>query len=304
MSTDLFSKGCLVQLETSAWTARCKIATKALLNGDHADIDPRYVNASKRLVDRDALKAIESIRGEARSWLAAQSLPFPLDGAVFVPSEQIERIDAELAKFCARYEAAIDDFVADYPTLREAARTQLGSLYSVADYPQNIRPSFGFSWRFLSLAPASEAQLVNPALVAKEREKFQALMANAAEAAVTELRTRFASCVDHVVERLAGDDGKPKVFRDSLVSNLRDFLDGFASLNVCDDRALTDLVERARATIDGVEPNDLRKDENLRAHVVSKMGDVQNALDGMIVDRPGRKIRLAPAGEHAPDTAV
>lgn len=300
MSTDLFSKGCLVQLETSAWTARAKISTKALLNGDHADIDPRYVNASKRLVDRDALKEIESIRGEARSWLASQSLPFPLDGAVFVPSEQIERIDAELAKYRARYDAAIDAFVSDYATLREAARVQLGSLYNVTDYPQDVRPRFAFSWRFLSLAPASEAQLVNPVLVAQEREKFQRLMAEAAESAVTELRTRFAACVDHVVERLSdGTDDKPKVFRESLVGNLRDFLDGFAALNVCDDAALHALVERARETIDGVDAADLRKDAALRGHVAAKMADVQGVLNGMIVDRPSRKIRLAPAAVTA-----
>ncbi len=286
-----------MQLETSAWTARAKIATKALLNGSHDDIDPRYVNASKRLVDREALSTIEAIRGEARSWLASQSLPFPLDGAVFVPSEQIERIDAELAKYRARYEEAIEAFVADYPTLREAARVQLGSLYNVTDYPQNVRPRFAFSWRFLSLAPASEAQLVNPVLVAQEREKFQRLMAEAAQGAITELRTRFAACVDHVVERLTGEDsdGKPKVFRESLVGNLRDFLDGFAALNVCDDAALHALVERARDTIDGVEAKDLRKDGALRAHVVSKMASVQATLDDMIVDRPGRKIRLVPA---------
>lgn len=296
MSSDLFSKGCLVQLETSAWTARAKVSSKALLNGDHADIDPAYVNASKRLVDGESLRSVESIRGEARAWLATQSLPFPLDGAVFVPSNQIERIDAKLAEYRAKYEEATDAFASDYAVLREAARARLGSLYSETDYPVEIRRRFSFSWRFLSLAPASEAQLVNPKLVAQEREKFQRLMAEAAEGAVTELRTRFAACVDHVVERLAPtDDGKPRVFRESLVGNLKDFLDGFAGLNVCDDRQLATLVERARATIDGVDAPALRSSEGLRGQVAARMADVSAALDGMIVDRPSRKVRLAPS---------
>lgn len=295
--SDLFAKGCLVQLETSAWTARRKISSKALLdNGSHDDVDPSFVAASKRLIDGKALSAIEAIRSEARAWLYSQSLPFPLDGAVFVPASEIERIDAKLATFEARYKEAVADFVKDYPALREASRVQLGSLYSISDYPQNVASRFAFSWRFLTLAPASDAQLLNPALVAKEREKFQALMAEAAQSAVTELRVRFAACVDHVVERLSGeDDGKPKIFRDSLIGNLRDFLDGFKALNVCDDRDLADLVTRARDTLDGIEVNDLRKNESLRSTIASRMADVQGVLDGMIVDRPTRKIRLAPA---------
>ncbi len=298
--SDLFTKGCLVQLETSAWTARRKVPSKALLhNGDHDDVDPRFVNASKRLVDGKALSNVESIRSEARAWLYSQSLPFPLDGAVFVPADQIERIDQKLASYRERYNEAVEAFVGDYAALREAAKGQLGSLYSEADYPVDVRQRFAFSWRFLSLAPASEAQLLNPKLVAQEREKFQQLMTSAAEAAVTELRTRFAACVDHVVDRLTPDGDKPKVFRDSLVGNLRDFLDGFASLNVCDDRELAKLVDRARATIDGVKADDLRQNDGLRDRVASKIADVQAKLDGMLVDRPTRKVRLAPVAPVA-----
>lgn len=299
--SDLFSKGCLVKLETSAWTARAKVPAKTLLDkGTHGDVDPSYVNAHKRLVDGKALSAVESIRSEARAWLSSQSLPFPLDGAVFVPADQIERIDAKLATFRTRYEEAVAEFVADYPTLREDARTLLGSLYSASDYPADVRARFAFSWRFLSLSPASEAQLLNPALVEQERQKFQQLMAQATEAAVTELRVRFAACVDHVVDRLSGDDdGKPKIFRDSLVGNLRDFLDGFQALNVCDDKQLAALVERARTTIEGLDADDLRKNGSTREHVASKMADVQAALDGMLVDRPTRKVRITPVAKPA-----
>lgn len=294
---NLFETGCLVKLETSAWTARVKLATKTLLNGEHADVDPRFVAASKRLIDGKALAEVESIRSEARAWLYSQSLPFPLDGAVFVPTSEIERIDRELVKYQARYVEAVEAFCADYPTLREAARVQLGTLYSASDYPVNVRDRFAFGWQFITLAPPSEAQLVSPKLVAQEREKFQSLMANAAQGAVAELRTRFAACVDHVVERLTGEreDGKPKVFKDTLIVNVRDFLDGFEALNVCDDRQLRELVESTRTHLDGVEPGDLRKSESLRAHVAKQMGNVQTALDGMIVDRPTRKLRIEPA---------
>lgn len=294
--TDLFSKGCLVVLETSAWTARCKVSTKSLLKGgNHADVDPNYVNASKKLIDGKALTAVESIRSEARQWLYSRSLPFPVQGAVFVPTDQVEAIDTKLAEFAERYQAAVDAFVAEYPALRQAARFQLGSLYSDLDYPNKVANRFAFDWRFLSLSPASEAQLVSPELVAKERAKFQRLMAEAAEAAVTELRTRFAACVDHMVDRLVGEDGKPKIFRDSLVENMKEFLSGFDTLNICNDQALADLVAKAREAVEGVDADDLRKVDATREHVSQRMAEVQKALDGMLVDKPSRKLRLTPA---------
>jgi len=299
---DLFSKGCLVQLETSCWTARRKVPSKTLLNGDHKDVDATMVAASKRLVDGDSLTAVESLRGEARAWLYSQSLPFPLDGVVFVPVDSIEKVDARLGEFRGSYEAAVEAFCADYPALREAARARLGSLYSEADYPAEVRQRFSFAWRFLSLAPA-DTKILTPALVQAEQEKFRRLMSDAADAAVAELRTRFAACVDHLVDRLGGEgDGKPKVFRDSLVGNLRDFLDGFAALNVCDDADLAALVERARGAIGGVAPGELREDKDLRAHVADQFASVQATLDGMLQNRPSRKVRLAPAEVEQPQT--
>ncbi len=299
-SADIFNRGCLVKLETSCWTGRAKIPSRILLDGSsHASVDPRFIGAHKRLVDGETLREVERIRGEARAWLASRSLPFPVDGVVFVPTAEINRIDDKLGEFAKRFEAAADAFAADFAALREAARENLGSLYSGTDYPPNVRDRFSFSWRFLSLAPAGSSQLLDPELVARERQKFQVLMQQASEQAVAALRERFAEVVDHVVERLSGerDDGKPKVFRDSLVGNLREFLDSFASLNISDDQALAKLVEKTRGTIDNVGASELRSDEQLRGHVAKQMELVQQALDGMLVERPTRKLRFGAVGE-------
>lgn len=303
-NANLFTKGCLVKFSASVWTARAKIPSKTLLNGTHASVDPRYVNATKRLVDAKALRDIESIRNEARAWLYAQSLPFPLEGAVFVPVAEVERIHAKLEGFKAHFDAAVERFCEEYPQLREAARQVLGDLYSSADYPSDVRRAFGIHWQFITLAPPSEAQLLSPALVAKAQADFQNLMAQAKQEAVAALRMRFATCVDHMVERLTGeDDGKPKIFRDSLVENIQEFIDGFERLNVCGDRELHMLVEKARGVLKGVCPDDLRKQENVREYVANAMAGVAEKLDAMMVERPTRKVRIAPKPDAAESAA-
>lgn len=293
-----FNKGCLIKLEVSCWSGRAKIPSAQLLNGgNHDDVDPAFVGAHKRLVDGDALKAVEQLRNEARSWLYSQSLPFPIEGACFVPTSLISKIDDQLVAYERRFEALADAFAADYAAIREGARAKLGSLYSESDYPKDVRRRFGFSWSFITLAPAGNMQLLSPELVKREERKFQQLMQQAQADAVGALRTRFAELVDHVVDRLTGDreGGKPKVFRDSLVTNIKDFLGVFQHLNVADDGALKALVERVESFTSGVDAGALREDGALRAHVATKMAEVQTSLDSMMVDRPTRRLRLGAA---------
>ena len=57
----------------------------------------------------------------------------------------------------------------------------------------------------------------------------------------------MAELVQHLVERLQpGADGKPKVFRDSLVRGMEEWLSDFSARNLAQDGELSSLVERAR----------------------------------------------------------
>ena len=72
----------------------------------------------------------------------------------------------------------------------------------------------------------------------------------------------LAKLVEHLGERLNGEtDGKPKVFRDTAVTNLTEFFERFRALSVHSNDQLDDLVQRAQRLMNGVEPTeDLRKE--------------------------------------------
>jgi hypothetical protein len=188
--------------------------------------------------------------------------------------------------------------------VRAASKADLGPLHDDSDWPTNVRERFAMHWRFVSMAPA-ESSLLSPALVARERDKFLSLMQDAAKEAVTALRVRFAECVDHCVERLSPSDGaKPKVFRDSLVENLREFFGSFGSLNLVGDGELEALVKRAQEMLSGVDAQALREDGGLRAHVAGQMSSIQTTLDSMQVDRPTRKITIKKAAAPVPSASA
>jgi len=109
-----------------------------------------------------------------------------------------------------------------------------------------------------------------------------------AEAAFT---SELARIVSHLTERLSGeDDGKPKIFRNSVVGNLVEFFERFRQLNVRSSEQLDQLVVNCQQVVQGIDPQDLRNNQDLRQHVATELSRVQSVLDGLLVDRPRRNI--------------
>ena len=109
--------------------------------------------------------------------------------------------------------------------------------------------------------------------------------------AALELGDEFSNLIRHLTERLAGqDDGRPKIFRDTAVSNLVQFFERFRQLNVRSSEQLDELVAQSQQIVQGVQPQSLRDNQVLRQTVASELGQVQNLLDDLLVDRPRRRI--------------
>ena len=72
--------------------------------------------------------------------------------------------------------------------------------------------------------------------------------------------------------------------------NLGEFFERFKSLNVRSNDQLDALVAQAQRAVRGVGAQELRDSGDLRQRVASELSVVRSALDGMMVDRPRRKI--------------
>ncbi len=101
----------------------------------------------------------------------------------------------------------------------------------------------------------------------------------------------LSSLISHLNERLSGaDDGKPKIFRDSAIENLHEFFERFQRLNIHSSTELENLVGRAQSLVSGVQPQQLRDSNGLRQQLATQLSGVQSMLDGLMVDRPRRRI--------------
>jgi hypothetical protein len=109
-----------------------------------------------------------------------------------------------------------------------------------------------------------------------------------AEQAFTE---ELSKLVSHLTERLSGqEDGKPKVFRDSAIDNLREFFERFRHLNIRSDEQLDALVNQAQES-SGHQPQQLRDQRS--ASRCPQLSGVSGA-GRLLVDRPRRNILRRP----------
>ncbi len=287
---NVFQKACLVQLSTGCWQGMTALGSSLMERIGNSE----WLKGAKVLVDPDCLSSVRSALSKARTYLAKNALPFPIHGLILVPKETLSRIDETLCQIKSEFEVEVSKFIGNYEEEREKARQSLGPLFSDADYPIDVRQKFRFEWRFITMDVPGKSGILSPELYEREKEKFQALMSETRELAISALREEFAGIVRHMVERLSGEeDGKPKRFQASMLEKMGEFLDSFGDRNLFDDDKLAELVDHARDVVSGLSTSELRQDANLRRYIADEMNQLRVAVDGALEDLPRRKIRMA-----------
>lgn len=261
----------------------------------------QFLTAAKKLIDTDhpAFKAVTAVRGRIGNYWKGVSLPFPEPGLRLIRRQDIPGFDGQMEAFRTELEETVATLDEHYGELRQAARNRLGSLFNLSDYPLSLRGLFSIAWEYPNVDVPDYLQRVSPEVYEQEcrriTHRFDEAVLLAEDAFLGELNR----LVSHLTERLSGaDDGKPKVFRDSAVENLREFFHRFQQLNIRSNPELDTLVDQARQILGGVQPQQLREDASRRQTVASQLAAVQASVDGMLVDRPRRTI-VRPVAREA-----
>ena len=261
----------------------------------------QFLTAGKKLLDSShpAFKAVTAIRGRILSNWKGISLPFPEPGLRLIRQADIASFDVQMTTFRAELEEAVATLDQHFDEMRNSAQQRLGSLYNSGDYPVSLRGLFGIAREYPSVEPPGYLQRLDPKLYEQECRRVSSRFDEAVQLAEEAFIGELNRLVSHLSERLSGqEDGKPKVFRDTAVENLREFFGRFQQLNVRSNQDLDGLVEQAQRILRGVEPQQLRDSTTHRQQVASQLAGVQATLDGLMVDRPRRSIIRPNQREH------
>jgi hypothetical protein len=256
-----------------------------------------FLSAGKKLLDvgHPAFKAVTSVRNRARKFWASVSLPFPEPGVRLVRQDRIKQFATQMREFQEELTEAVENLDRHYTDLKTTARQRLGALFCPSDYPQTLLGMFEISYEFPSIQPPDYLQQLNPQLYKEECRRVQNRFDEAVRLAEEAFLGELSKLVTHLADRLSGqEDGKPKIFRGTVVDNLTEFFQRFRELNISSNEQLDRLVSDCQRIIRGVEAQDLRDNAGLRQQVATEMSRVQSVLDGLLVDRPRRNLLRRP----------
>ena len=260
---------------------------------DSFGAEGKFLSAGKKLLDTShpAFKVVTAVRGRAVAYWKGVSLPYPEPGIRLIRQSDIQDFDQRMADFQDELETAVADLDRHFDELRSAARQRLGGLFNPTDYPPTLLGMFAIEHDFPSVEPPQYLQQLSPALYEQECQRMQLRFDAAVQLAEQAFLEEISKLVEHASERLSGQsDGRPKVFRDTAITNLTEFFERFRSLNVRSNEQLDALVDRAQQIVAGIKPQQLRDNTVLRQQVASQLAGVHSSLDGLLIDRPRRNI--------------
>lgn len=281
-------------------------------NGNRAEsrllIASDRVSTSKILIKSAAYKELCTEMNEIKAWCLRRAMPSYFRPGMFVVREaQVESIEQGLKEALAKLtapEGKLEAFLASYPADIEKSRSNpvkkggLGPIFTETDYPlvDELRKLFAIDWYWLAM---SVPENIPDALKQEQNEKFKRRMADAAEDIENALREEFRDLLASAEEKLTTKPGeKPKVFRDSLIGNIKAFIETFDNRNMFADQQLAELVAKAKTALldengnERVTPKKLREYASVRDVARVAFSDIRVAMDAMIETKRTRKFEL------------
>lgn len=290
VNTDFLKQTCCLTLKICAWGNR----RKGNIDTITTDADKSRLGLSKKLIESEEYDAIRTYLGDTRKWITSRTMPFlGFKGGIYLSkAEAVPMVETELPRRQAHLATLVTALRAVWAEKVDDSAKQLAGQFNEKDYPtaDQLDELFSIEWNWVAF---TVPEGLPPELRAVEAAKLEAKFEEAGEEILQALRAGFAELLDHAVERLRVEPGgKPKVFRDTLVSNVTDFLDTFSARNLMNDTQLEALVTRARELVSGVSAQGLRESEALRARTVERFAEIREAVGAMITERPARSFAL------------
>jgi hypothetical protein len=291
--TNITEKAMLVSLTINQWTARrFDREVTDTINEQHGSA-PDAGRFNKLLVKKERIQPVRHAAGEARRIHTMLTQPWLDGGTRVLSSAMYQRYATEMVEAEAAFTEAAANFAAGYPDYVAERKVELNGMFRDADYPASkmIGQHFGFAIRHFPFPDPEDFRVkLDPTDTDLLKEQLQRDLEKAMADTMRDPIIRLYTTATAMVDRLSGyEPGDKKagvkptgVFRDTLVTNLRELVDLLPAFNLTDDPELKALTDAA-AQVCTVEPADLRDDAALRIDTINKAADIAARANALMV---------------------
>lgn len=281
--TTLTKRAMVANLSIGIWQGYRldKAASQKITTQSNAHADAARVN--KHLIPKEALKAVVTASGAIRTHFYDNTLPWRDNGDRLLTRKLYLKFIEEHEGLVHEFTAAVEKFITqDYPSAIEQAEFRMGALFNRSDYPtaSELRRKFYVSLDIDAITTAGDFRVE---LDQEHVDRIQAEMNRSAEQranqAMQDVWKRLAETVGYFQERMAN----PKaVFRDSTVNNLAELVEMIPGLNVLDDPEIEQLRLDVKKHLTGIDPKDIRKDDELRGELAGSAKEIMDKVQGFM----------------------
>lgn len=285
----------LAAVHISVWTATKHdkqisrdVATR---NGAHENAG-RY--NKKLLQQAEKLEAIRTLASQIRAYFYQVTLPWSDEGYRILPANLYFELSKKIAEFEHAFHAAVNSFLAEYPSYIEQVRPALSGLFRADDYPDPAKIREKFELR-LEILPIPSGDDFRVSLSEEQRSRIsREIDANVRESlhrGTQDLWLRLRKVVEHMVSRLNQPEGKLYA---SVVDNIRELVEVLPQLNIAQDLDLNGFVEEIRTRLCAYSAKDLKHNELLRATTSQEAADIASRISAYLDPLPNTPVFADP----------
>jgi hypothetical protein len=280
MAISIASSAVLIDLNISVWTAR-KLDRNV---SKEIDINKRTTtkagNYNKHiLAGSDHLEAITKLSGEIREWHARQTLPWSDTGTRLLPMNNFFDYKTQLGLYEAEFQTRVNNFINEYPNIITVMAYRLGQLFDRSEYPDahKIASKFNLKYTIMPVPEINDFRIdVEDAIREEMRTEYEKAYESRVEAAMQDAWSRLHGTLEHMVDRLSGED--KKIFRNSLIENALELTSLLTKLNVTKDPKLEQARKALEQSLVGVTPDELRTSVGAREEVLARVTEIMEMI--------------------------
>jgi hypothetical protein len=280
----------LVDLQISIYSGRKQDKrTQAEVTTSKGANSKRAASVYKSLfADCVELDAITKFQARARAEHYRLTLPWNDYGARLLPTKALLDYQKAMNKCQAEFDRLVEAFLIKYDTLVAAAAFQLGTLFDRDEYPESdkVAKKFRMETSFTPLPTSGDFRLdieneIQQELVDKYEKRITEQIANANQ----ESWTRLYGALKRLSDRLmVTEDGKKKVFHDTMVTGALELCELLDQLNVTGDTSLMKASRQLEAVLSGVTPKELREEDGTRILTKQKVDEILSTFEWGVAD--------------------
>ena len=229
------------------------------------------------------LENITKFQARARAEHYRMTLPWNDHGARLLPTISLMDYQKTMGRFRSEFDLLVEAFLDKYDTLVAAAAFQLGTLFDRGEYltRNQVAQRFRMDSSFTPLPTAGDFRLdvestVQRELVEQYERKLEEQLTQANRDAWDRLHTALTKLSDRLVVE---EDGKKRVFHDTLVTGAVDLCELLTAMNITKDPQLESARRQLEAVLSGVTPKELREEDGTRVLTKQKVDAILDAFD-------------------------